>query len=115
MTAPACPDCGHTMSPRPVHHLRNNRPGRPSPARPEQWFACGDGCGRVAYRRSDDGPLVPMSRLTGPGGLCPYCGEEDESVISRPRERDGRWEWWDVCLACGTGTPCRRPDPPEWR
>ncbi|OII67074.1 MULTISPECIES: hypothetical protein [unclassified Streptomyces] len=115
MTAPACPDCGHTMVPRPVHHLRNHRAGRPAPPRPEQWFACRSGCGRIACRRSDDSPLVRMSRPAGHDGPCPFCGEEGESVISRPRERDGRYEWWGVCLACGTSNPLGGSDPPAWR
>lgn len=103
------------MRPRPVHRLRNRWGGHPPRPRPEQWFECHEPCGRVAYRNDDDSPLVPMSRQTGDRGPCPFCGEEDESVISRPREHDGRYDWWDVCLACGTSNPCSRPEPPGWR
>ncbi|WP_177204357.1 MULTISPECIES: hypothetical protein [unclassified Streptomyces] len=56
-----------------------------------------------------------MSRPAGHDGPCPFCGEEGESVISRPRERDGRYEWWGVCLACGTSNPLGGTDPPAWR
>ncbi|MER8185984.1 hypothetical protein [Kitasatospora sp. NPDC094015] len=104
---PACPQCASTLAVLDVL-LRRNRWGGAAPRpRPERWWEC-PACAWVGAQHRDGEPLRTMRRLSGPDENCPFCGEEESSVVGEPwRRPDGELRRWLVCLACGTGNSLR--------